>query len=213
MDDGKMIKPLLNPEQIAEVSLAVENAERGTSGEIVPVILERSDVYAGARWRMSVVLALTTGFILAVFFPQLHPIWIVWAQVPALFLGYLLGSIALFQRTVLAADEMDEEVKQRALEIFHLHKLHATRDRTGVLIFVSLLEHRVLVLADSGINSKVPSGTWDALVQKLIAQLKEGRTVDGLVAAIAECGSVLREHFPARDGDSNELPNRPILTT
>jgi putative membrane protein len=202
---------LLTQDQIRSLTDAVSAAERGTSGEIVPVVLHASDRYPGARWRCAIAFSGLCAFTLVLAMPLLHPIWYLWIQVPALAIGYALGSISWVQRKFLATVEMDEETHQRALEAFHLHGLHATRDRTGVLILVSMLERRVQILADSGINAKVAPSAWSGIVDRLTARIRGGELCEGLTHAIAECGELLAREFPSAPGDRNELPNHPRI--
>jgi putative membrane protein len=210
-DGNGMPTPILTDEQIKRITQAVAEAESRTSGQIVPVILRQSDRYPAARWRMGSVLALITALALCVLMPALHSVWVVWAEVPAFLIGYGLGSIPSLQRAFLAPLEMEEEVRQRAHEVFQLRNLAATRDRTAVLILVSLLERRVQLLADVGIDSKVAAGSWDGLVERLVRSLRSEHPATGLCAAIAECGAILGEHFPPRPGGTNELSDAPLI--
>jgi putative membrane protein len=89
--------------------------------------------------------------------------------------------------------------------------LHRTQGRTGILLFVSLLEHRVQVLADQGINDRVPSGTWDEVVQGIVAGIRADRPAEALCRAIEQCGELLTHHCPSGSGrNPNELPDRLI---
>jgi len=83
-----------------------------------------------------------------------------------------------------------------------------TRERTGILLYVSLLEHRVEVLADRGIHERVEPGTWDGVVARVLDGIRTGRAEAGLVDAITHCGELLAQHFPVQPDDSDELPNR-----
>ena len=86
-----------------------------------------------------------------------------------------------------------------------------TKGRTGILILVSLLERRVHVLADKGINDHVPAGTWDGLVNGIIDGIRTGQATDAICAAIAKCGTLLAEVSPADSGENpNELPDTLI---
>ncbi len=87
--------------------------------------------------------------------------------------------------------------------------LTSTRDRTGILLYVSLLEHQVVVLADRGIDEPVEPGTWDAVVERILDGIRSGRAEDGLCEAIERCADVLAARFPRRADDVNELPDRP----
>ena len=100
---------------------------------------------------------------------------------------------------------------RHAVDQFLAQNLHTTKGRTGVLIFVSMAEHFAEVIADAGINDKVPHGTWEGVVARLIGHLKERDIVAGFDGAIIECGDLLAEHFPPGTADENELPNHLIV--
>ena len=100
---------------------------------------------------------------------------------------------------------------RRAVEQFLAQDLHTTTGRTGVLIFVSVAEHYAEVLADTGIDEKVPKGTWKKIVDELTSKIGNGRPADGFVNAIAEAGHHLAQHFPPTVPDPNELPNHLIV--
>ena len=91
----------------------------------------------------------------------------------------------------------------------HGSGLVETRERTGILIFVSLLEHRVVVLADRGIHARVAEGTWDGVVARIVTGIRAGRAEEGLADGIRACGEILAGRLPGRPDDRNELPNAP----
>jgi len=97
-----------------------------------------------------------------------------------------------------------------ALRQFLAHGLHRTQDRTGVLIFASAAERYAEIVADGGINAKVTQQEWDEAIAALIAGIRQGRTGDGFVAAIAKCGAVLAAHFPPGALNKNELPDKLV---
>jgi putative membrane protein len=111
------------------------------------------------------------------------------------------------KRLLVHPAEIAAEVEEKALVSFVEQGLHHTRDETGILILISLFEHRVYVLADRGINNVVPLHTWDEIVQTVTTGIQEGRACDALCAAIGRCGELLEGHFPAKHDDTNELPN------
>jgi putative membrane protein len=90
--------------------------------------------------------------------------------------------------------------------------MHKTQRRTGVLIFAAVAERYVEIVADAGINAKVPQQVWDAAVASLVSAIKVGRPGDGFVQAIEQCGAVLAQHFPVEPGAINpdELPDRLV---
>jgi putative membrane protein len=105
-----------------------------------------------------------------------------------------------------------DRVRRRALEQFAAKNLHLTRDRTGVLIFVSFGEHMAELIADDGIAGHVEPHVWDQAMGALVEGLKRGEAGAGLAAAVRLCGEVLAERFPARGEDNpNELPNAVVI--
>lgn len=123
--------------------------------------------------------------------------------------GFLLASFVPAVKRWLAGDEMlDLRARQRAEMTFLEEEVFRTRDRTGILIFVSLFEHRVVVVGDGGINALVQPGQWDGIVAEVVAGIRAGRPGDALVAAIRQCGELLERHGVARRADdANELPD------
>ncbi len=94
-----------------------------------------------------------------------------------------------------------------ALEQFVVRRVAHTKQRTGVLIFVSLAERYARIIADDGIAEKVQGAEWQAAIDALIGHMREGRIAQGFVAAIERCGAVLAAHAPP-DGSPNQLPDR-----
>jgi putative membrane protein len=199
---------LLTEAERARIDAAVEEAERETSGEIVPVVVRASDDYPGARWRLAVVFTfLVAGVGLAA---GVELLWLLVAQLPALLLGHALAALPPILRLALSAREVEEEVRQRALQAFMELGLQNTRDRTGVLVFVSLLEHRIEVVADRGIDEHAPKEFWVGVVARLGVRLKHGELTEGVTEAVQSCGRLLAAHFPRRAGDTDELPSRVV---
>ena len=125
----------------------------------------------------------------------------------------VLGSLAAHfipavERLFAGTDLMERRVRQRAEAAFLAEEVFATRDRTGVLIFLSLLEHCVVVLGDSGINAKVARGEWDGIVALVVDSTRVGKPADGLVVAVHRCGALLeRVGVARRKDDTDELSN------
>ena len=106
-------------------------------------------------------------------------------------------------------------VKQRrasrlAHQLFLDLGLSSTKERTGVLLFVSAAEHYVEIIADRGIQQHVDNAVWDGIVAAFVADVRGGRIADGFVEAIEACTKVMAEHHPWHADDVNELPNRLI---
>jgi putative membrane protein len=190
---------------------AVVAAEQKTAGEIVPMLVNASGRYAEVEMS-GLAIGLVLGTLAALF---VHDPWssaemhMIWPLAGAL-LGYLLSSALAIKRHFLSKSRIDESVHLRSLAAFTANGLHHTREHTGILIFVSSLEHRVVVLADRGINQKVSAGTWDEIVHLITSGIKSGDACDAFCQAIERCGAILAEHFPRSADDRDELPNQLV---
>ncbi|GAB1473045.1 TPM domain-containing protein [Bacteroidota bacterium] len=96
---------------------------------------------------------------------------------------------------------------ERAVYIFDKLKMHKTKERNGVLIYIAFDSRKFAIIGDSGINAKVPDGFWDEEKEILLAALKEGRAAEGLVSVIDIAGKSLKEFFPYQKDDTNEQSN------
>jgi len=201
----------LKQSDLDKISQAVFEAEKHTTGEIVPMIVTQSDSYPGARWRLAVVFSLLFGFLAYSCIEYSDPVWILWAQIPGLYFGYWLGTFDPILRYFLTSSKIDEEVHQRALQAFFSHNIHATAERTGILIMASLLEHRVEILADTGINAKVSKDTWQKILMDMVNKIKSSELTDGFCIAVLECGEILTKNFPSTHSNHNEIKNKIII--
>ena len=96
------------------------------------------------------------------------------------------------------------------MQQFLAHGLSATRERTGVLIFLAMSDRRVEVVADETIHTRVADMVWVGVVNDLTAAMRNDRMAEGFEGAIAAVGAVLAEHFPPRADNPDELPNRIV---
>ena len=204
-------RPLFTAAERDRIEAAVGAAEQATRGQIVPMVVRASDTYPGARWRLAVALALLSTTVGLLALPAIDPLYFMAALVPLLGAGHLLATLPPLLRLALSRAEVDEEVRQRAHQAFLELGLHGTRERTGVLLFVSLLEHRIEVIADTGITDAAPDDLWTEVVARLAERIRQGALADGLVEAIERCGAVLAEHFPRTGGpEPDQLPDRLV---
>jgi putative membrane protein len=146
-----------------------------------------------------------------------HSFTAVW--LPVDLAGVLIGTLAAFgigafavrslvplKRFFAGADLISQRVTQRAAAAFLSEEVFSTRDRTGILVFVSLLEHRVVVLGDTGINARVRQSDWDSIVATVIQGIRNNTPADGMIAAIGQCGALLQEKgVQIRPDDRDEL--------
>ena len=211
---SRQVSKLFPKSDLARIEAAVQEAESKTSGEIVPYVVEQSDFYEEAEWRAGALL----GVLALITFATIRRFTTAWLPLDfaeiALVTLVAAGAGALVVRfiapvkRVFAGRHIERRVHQRAAEAFVVEEVFDTRDRTGILLFISLLEHRVIVLGDSGINAKVGASEWDDIVKTVVAGIRNGRPADGLIEAIRKCGILLqKEGMTIRPDDKDELPD------
>lgn len=101
----------------------------------------------------------------------------------------------------------EKNVLDRASKIFALLKMHKTELRNGVLIYLSINDHKFAIIGDSGINSKVEDNFWENTKDAMLEKFKEGNIVEGLITGISLAGQQLKTLFPYQLDDVNELKN------
>ncbi|WP_133254937.1 TPM domain-containing protein [Phenylobacterium hankyongense] len=227
---------MLSPSDLAAIETAVREAETRTTGEIYCVVAEESSDYGETplAWAAGVSLLAPALLLLGgvhVSAPDLFGGWTA-AQVGQAaeraarqaLIGAIVLQAALFVVTLLVVALPPvrrlltppafkrERVRRRAREQFLAKNLHLTRERTGVLIFVSFAERMAELVADEGIAAHAEPRVWDRAMAALTEGLKRGEPAAGFAAAIGLCADVLAERFPARPGDNpNELPDAVVI--
>ena len=187
-------------------------AEARTTGEIVPVVLGRSDQHASAEWLSALVALLLGTLLLGQHVTWSDPREVLCLQLALGVVGYALARfVPSWKRMFISEARATEVAEEQAVNEFHRLGLGNTQARTGVLLFVSLLERRVVVLGDAGIHAKVGSEHWEATRAAILEKVSRGHVDEGLVDGIRACGGVLAEHFPWTHADRNELPDRVVV--
>ena len=100
-----------------------------------------------------------------------------------------------------------KEVLDRAVEVFHKLKMEQTRDRNGVLLYVAVDSHKTAILGDEGVNAVVPPDFWNGIIDSAVKRFAQGEYAEGIAETVTAVGEVLKQHFPYRDDDINELPD------
>lgn len=208
------LQKLFTRGELERIQQAVTAAEQKTAGEIVPMLVSTSSRYAEvdlAGLSIGLVAGTLAAFIWHDPWASIHS-QLLWPLAGAA-AGYTLCCIPSVKRRLIPPQRVADAVELRSLAAFTAQGLHHTRAETGILIFVSLLEHRVVVLADRGINEKVETGTWEEIVRIITEGLKSGRACDGFCQAIKRCGEILAHHFPRAADDRDELSNKLVTDT
>lgn len=202
-----------SPADLDRIKQAVNDAERRTSGEIVPYVVDESDRYYETAWQWGSLVGIML-FSLFVIVREFTDIWLslTFPEIAFTVVAGGIGSglsihfIPSLKRLFTPRDMIDRRVAQRATEAFVAEEVFNTRERTGILIFLSMLEHRVLVVGDSGINAKVKQSDWEEIAQQIVSGIRAGKPADALVEAIGMCGSLLeRQGVKLRKDDRDEL--------
>lgn len=200
----------LTADEKSRIRQAIEEVERQTAGEIVTVIAQQSDdyLYIPTLWAALIALAipgvinyLPFEFLLTHSYLTQFIVFIVLAvffQWPPLKLRLIPHHIKV-QRS-----------RHQAYMQFLVQDLHHTAQRTGILLFVSVAERYVEIIADKGINNVVDVGTWDKIVDEFVENVKQDQVANGFLTAIQQCGDILSQHFPVTPTDVNELPDHLI---
>lgn len=222
------------PEEHARITAAIHAAEATTSGEIFCVFARRVSHHADVVLAWAAGLALTVPLLLIPF--GFDPSWLpgfsagwtaahlaateitvgltlaAYAAVQLFVFAVvcLLGCIPAVRRAMTPRILRAGRCRRAAMSQFLAHGLHATGDRTGVLIFASDFDHHVEIIADEGIHAVVDAEVWMDAVAALARDLRRDRAAEGYEAAIALCGQVLARHFPPAPGDRNELADRLV---
>lgn len=205
----------LTKEEQEKIKLAVQDLEKESSGELVLYLAKNSSTYNSGKWILAASLAGLTAVVIAV----LGYLWLLPRDMTivmtcslifsALVGGFLLGLISPRIRASLMGNSyVHKKVMAKAHAIFLEKEVFQTVDRTGILVFISLLEHRVVVLGDTGISAVVKADEWETVVNHIVAGIKDKSLCDGILEAVKDCKQLLLDNkFKVRPDDTNELPD------
>jgi len=195
-------------EEREKIKVTTIGVEARTIGEVATVIIDRSGDYPDAEVMGGIFVGSIVSLVLTtVFFHDS-----VWVFLPFAFLLFVPSRL-LFRRIpalkmgLIGKRTKNRAVWDRAIRTFYDRGLYKTKKHTGVLFLLSLLERKVVVLADKGIYGKIPQGTLNKFADMVSKGVREGKACDALCDAITSVGSLLWEYYPITDADTDELPN------
>jgi putative membrane protein len=224
-----MVTTRLVEEDHRKVSAAIAAAEATSDGEIIVAATDLSDPYHDVALHWAV-LALIAVLAWAAACPSCL-LWFRelvlggWRPEPTtreLLTFLMILAVLKFTAVLLILKYMplrlaltpgatkQRRVRRRAISIFKAGAERRTIGRTGILIYLSMAEHRAEIVADEAIVKVTDASTWGEAMAALIEQVKAGRPADGMVAAVEIVGAVLAEHFPRSSADTNEIPDKLI---
>ncbi len=211
------------------VSDAVAAAELTTSGEIVTVLADRSDGYTDVVLLWAAAAAFTAMSLFALFPLPFLELWDSliggwsheWTTGELASMTIALGLIAFvlvwavqlyepLKFALIPAPVRTSRVHQQAIKHFKVGAERRTHGRTGILIYLSMREHRAEIVADEPIAEKVSADVWGNAMSDMLVEIRKGCIAEGLTAGVRDVGEVLSEHFPRAEDDENELPDRLI---
>lgn len=200
-----------NEEEMLRIKETTRSVELRTIGEIAVMVIDCSNRYIEAELIGGIIfgslfsLIITTQYFYSsiwVYIPlsllMFFPFWLIFYKFPAL------------KTPFISFKRKEEEVMERAIRAFYEKGLYRTRKNTGVLFFLSLLEHKVWVLADRGIYEKIDQETLNRFANTVSQGIKDGRACEVLCTVIKEVGDLLTRHFPISPDDIDELSNEVI---
>jgi putative membrane protein len=194
------------------VEHAVRQAEKGTAAELVVVVAARSGSYLDVALAIGAVASmLVLGG--ALFAPAVfHPAAVA-LEVPLVFAlsAWLSHRTPGLLRRLTPGRRMAEHVERAASARFVEEAVHGTRSRTGLLIYLSLLEERAVLIADLGLQGLVPATAWQDVRWSDTGDSVGPHDQAGVIRGIGEIGAILRAHAPGEDRDGNESPDAPRI--
>lgn len=113
---------------------------------------------------------------------------------------------------LLQSHSMPRLIRHRAVAEFARLHVWDTAQNNGVLIYLLLAERAIEIVADRGLNERVPQAVWSGIIATLAESTRGGHFEDGLKAAVDSVSALLMQHFPLQRGERNpnELPDRPV---
>jgi len=199
---------LFTEEEKERLKATTREVESRTIGEIVVMVVDRSERYMEAEILGGVLLGSLFSLILTLLFFHSS----IWSYVPLSFLFFfpcrvLFQKMDALKKLFIGVRRKEEAVRLRAERAFFERGLYKTKKNTGVLFFLSLLERKVWILADKGIYEKMDQETLNRFANEVSVGVREGRACDALSKAIQEIGVILSRHFPITSDNTDELPD------
>jgi putative membrane protein len=194
----------------ARIASAIRAAEARTSGEIVCVLARTSSDATALPVLLAALVALALPWLL-VALTAMSVQRILVLQVAAFVVLAVVLCLSRVRVALVPRAARRHVAHRAAMEQFTMRGIARKKERTGILIFVSLAERYARIIADEGIAGRVPQAEWQNAVNALVAHTRDGRIADGFVAAIDTCGNVLAAHFPRTEMSRDELPDRIYL--
>ena len=208
-----MKKIKFSKQEKQNIKEAISKIEKTTSGEIVTFFVNKSDNYNSvAAWS-----SLFAGIIFLLIINILSYFWLLpfkfnilqYSLFQILIMGFIYVSVSFIQplkRLLIRKEKKEKAVHKRALEAFINEEVFNTKERTGILIFISEFENQVEIIADSGINDELKNKELKELVDTINKGINKNKTAEGIITAIHLYGNILvKKGYSIKSDDTNEL--------
>ena len=201
---------MLTQDERDKIAAAVAEVEKHTASELVTAVYSKSDSYASFRVGCAFGLALLLVGVAHLMQPSIPVMELLGTQMLIALAAYGITGLPAVLRIIVPRWAKEQAVHRKVRQLFLDLGVTETRDRSGVLIYLSELERRVEILGDRGIHEHLGKAAWQALVSELVVAIRGGSAADGLLRIIEQLGVELSRKFPIREGDTNELPNEVV---
>lgn len=214
----KWLNKYLTSDEILKLEQEIADVELLTQAEIMPVIVSSSSSYSYLKVNLMLFTAFIFTLLADILIPHLY-----WDHGVKSLISLSIGFLIVFflapwlaknrciKSFFVFGSEKSEQVFKRARIEFYENRITNTKEKIGVLIFISMIEHQVVILADKKISDALPEDTWQKSVNIIIKNMKSKKMFEGLSLGLKELSLPLIKHFPVKPNDKNELSNQVII--
>jgi putative membrane protein len=199
----RWLRSHLDAEDAVVIEQALQELETRSSGEVIPVIVRRSTAIGHVFPILVLVHAVAFLILDLVWFAPPHSFLVelfssVASTLFILMSSWFLARQSMIQRLLTTSEDIERQTTMRAEVEFHEAKTHDSEHRTAILLFVSIMEHQAIVMADQEISIKTSQNSWNQLIEQLTKGARANKLGEGFVTAINNCSDLLTEHVPLK---------------
>lgn len=193
------------------IEKAVEGLEKRSAAEIVVVVDAKAGQYRDLEFLVTLFFVFL-GLLINVLVPWEIGAWLLlFDTIVIALIGYFFMNLSGAAKLFSSKKRIDDFVDKAACAAFTKYKVHSTKERTGVLIYLAVFENRVQIIADSAIHTFLPKDTWDWWEKGVEEITSNNDSCKALIEHLERLGERLECYLPIRDSDANELPNSPRM--
>ncbi len=189
------------PEEHKRIDAAIAGIGRSTAANLCVVVTRASDRYSLYPVAWAAIGALVLGGLVSLLRPDIASRTMIMMQLWFLIVMTLLLDWLPIRLWILPTRVQHARAQQLAHREFNAHAVANPKKQHRILLFVSLGERYVEIVADHETHALAPEGTWDKIVADFLATVKTGRVANGVLAAISACGALLETHHPIPSKD------------